>query len=71
VRLDSGEIGVVLKTYAPDPYRPRVRLLIDRNGVKLDRPYDVNLWEAEEGQPQSIHAPLDPAAHGIDPLTYL
>ena len=27
VRLDTGEIAVVLKAYAPDPYRPRVKVL--------------------------------------------
>ena len=71
VRLDSQEIAVVLKTYAPDPYRPGVRVLVGRDGARLERPFDVNLWEAREGEPQSIQAPLDPAAHGIDPLTYL
>ena len=71
VRLDSGEIAVVLKAYAPDPYRPRVRVLIGRDGVNLERPSDFNLWEAREGEPQSVKAPLDPAKYGIDPLTYL
>ncbi len=71
VRLDSGEIAVVLKTYAPDPYRPQVRVIITRDGTRLERPYDVNLWEAAEGQPQSVKAPLDPGQYGIDPLTFL
>jgi putative nucleotidyltransferase with HDIG domain len=71
VRLDSGEIGVVLKTYAPDPYRPQVRVLIAREGTTLERPYDINLWEAAEGQAQSVQAPLDPALFDIDPLSYL
>ena len=71
VRLDSGEIAVVLKTYAPDPYRPRVRVVAAADGAGLERPYDLNLWEAAEGQPQSIQAPLDPALFGIDPLTHL
>src|SRR5476649_1424361 len=30
VQLDTGEIAVVLKAYAPDPYRPQVRVLFDR-----------------------------------------
>ncbi len=71
VRLDSGEIAVVVKTYAPDPYRPQVRVLVARDGTRLERPYDVNLWEAAEGQPQSVKAPVDPAQYGIDPLTFL
>jgi len=71
VRLSTGEIAVVLKTYAPDPYRPRVRVLRDADGIDLARPYEVNLWEAEEGRPVSVQAPLDPTAYGIDPLTHL
>ncbi len=30
VKLSSGEVAVVLKVHAPDPYRPRVRVLFDR-----------------------------------------
>jgi putative nucleotidyltransferase with HDIG domain len=71
VRLDSGEIGVVIKTYAPDPYRPQVRIVMGRDGARLERPRDVNLWEAAEGEPQSVQAPLDAGLYAIDPLTYL
>ena len=73
VRLDTGEIAVVLRIYAPDPYRPKVRVILGANGEKLARPRDVNLWETpEEGRdPRSVLLPLDPATVGIDPLTYL
>jgi len=71
VRLRTGEIAVVMKTYAPDPYRPRVKVLRGADGGDLERPYEINLWEAEEGQSTTIQAPLDPALHGIDPLTHL
>ena len=71
VRLDAGEIAVVIKEYAPDPYRPRVKVLLAADGTALDRPYEVNLWDAEDGQARAIQAPLDPAQYGIDPLTHL
>ncbi|MBI2829325.1 MAG: HD-GYP domain-containing protein [Acidobacteria bacterium] len=71
VRLNTGEVAVVLKTYAPDPYRPRVRVLFDPTGAKLERVLEIDLWEVREGEPQSIQAPLDPAAYDFDPLTYL
>jgi putative nucleotidyltransferase with HDIG domain len=71
VRLNSGEIAVVLKAYAPDPYRPRVRLLFDRSGARVERPVELNLWEAREGEPQSIQAPVDPAQYDVDALSYL
>jgi putative nucleotidyltransferase with HDIG domain len=73
VRLDSGEVGVVLRIYAPDPYRPKVRVILSEQGNRLLRPYDVNLWEAvsDAPGPHTIQAPLDPARYGVDPLTYL
>jgi putative nucleotidyltransferase with HDIG domain len=71
VRLNTGDVAVVLKTYAPDPYRPRVRVLFDRAGARVERLVEISLWEAREDEPQSIEAPLDPAAYDVDPLTYL
>jgi putative nucleotidyltransferase with HDIG domain len=71
VRLNTGEMAVVVKPYAPDPYRPRVRIIRDRAGAALDRPVVLNLWEASAEDTLSIEAPLDPAAWGIDPLSYL
>ncbi len=73
VRLNTGEIAIVLKVYAPDPYRPNVRVLFNRQGARLEIPYELNLWEATEDpqRPSSIVAPLDPAAVGIDPLTLM
>ena len=37
VRLNTGEVGVVANVYAPDPYRPHVRVLFDREGRRLAR----------------------------------
>jgi putative nucleotidyltransferase with HDIG domain len=71
VRLNSGEIAVVLKTYAPDPHRPRVRVLFDSRGLRVERPMELNLWEAREDDPQAIQAPVDPARYDVDPLSYL
>ena len=71
VRLNTGDVAVVLKTYAPDPYRPRVRILFDREGTRVERVVEINLWQAREDEPQSIEAPLDPAVYDVDPLTYL
>ena len=71
VRLNTGEIAVVLKAYAPDPYRPRVRLLFDSAGAAFTRVRELNLWETPPEEPRSIQAPVDPAAYDIDPLTYL
>jgi putative nucleotidyltransferase with HDIG domain len=73
VRLNTNEIGVVIRTYAPDPHRPRVRVVIGQDGARLDKPYDVNLWDSTPGGawPESISAPLNPADYQIDPLALL
>jgi putative nucleotidyltransferase with HDIG domain len=74
VRLDSGEIAVVVKTYAPDPYRPQVRVLFDPQGRRLSLPVDLNLWETagnDEGRPSAVRGPVDPADYGLDPLALI
>ncbi len=71
VKLNTGEVAVVLKVYAPDPHRPQVRVVFDREGKRLPLAYDMNLWEATEDRPLSIVAPLDPASYQIDPLTLI
>ena len=70
VRLNTGEVAVVVNVYAPDPYRPHVRVLVARDGRRLDLPYELNLWEQGEDpeRPSSIVAPLDPADFAFDPL---
>jgi hypothetical protein len=72
VKLNTGETAVVTKVHAPDPHRPRVKVVIDRAGARLEFPYEVNLWEQnEEGSTNAVIAPLDPAVVGIDPLSLL
>ena len=71
VRLDTSEIAVVVKTYAPDPYRPRVKVLLDADRTPLTRPYEINLWETHDGLAASVQAPVDPADYNLDPLTHV
>ena len=73
VKLNTGEVAVVLATHAPDPYRPRVRVLFASDGTRLDLPFERNLWEprGERAETDSVVAPVDPAGYGIDPLNFL
>ena len=71
VKLNTGEIAVVTQVHAPDPYRPRVRVLFAADGSALAAYQDRNLFETTGETAQSVVAPLDPADYGIDPLTYL
>ena len=71
VRLDTGEIAVVLKPHAPDPYRPQVRVLLGRDHQPVLPPLNLNLWELRPEESRSIQAPVDPADYDIDPLLQL
>jgi hypothetical protein len=76
VRLSTEEIAVVLRVHAPDPHRPRVRVLFGADGVRLELPFDRNLWEPQRGRTddgalESVASPLDPADYHLDPLTFL
>ncbi len=71
VRLNTDEVGVVVRVHAPDPYRPQVRILFGRDGRRLEPPFDLNLWEADThpNVPHTIAAPADAADYGIEPLS--
>jgi putative nucleotidyltransferase with HDIG domain len=73
VRLDDGAIAVVMAVHAPDPFKPRVKVVVTSKGERLESPLEMNLWEAvpEAPGPKSVTAALDPAEYSIDPLTYL
>jgi len=71
VKLTTGEIAVVLQVHAPDPHRPRVRIITSADGAKLESPYDRNLFDMNGDGAPSIVAPLDPADVGVDPLSFL
>jgi putative nucleotidyltransferase with HDIG domain len=78
VRLDDDSVAVVVAVHAPEPFKPRVKVLITSSGERLDEPVDINLFEmglfdapADAPGPKSVTASLDPAEYSIDPLTYL
>lgn len=71
VKLNTGEIAVVVQVHAPDPHRPRVRVVIGADGTKLDTPQDRSLFAMTGDDEQTVVAPVDPADVGIDPLALL
>jgi len=72
VRLSTQEVAVVIKVHAPDPYRPKVKVLYDAEGQSLPSPIERNLWEPrEDGTVDQVITPLDAADYGIDPLVHL
>ena len=77
VRLSTGEVAVVLRIHAPDPHRPRVRVLFAADGTRLDLPFERNLWQPQPGRGDGdtletvVESPVDPADYHLDPLTFL
>ncbi len=75
VKLNTGEVAIVLQTHAPDPYRPKVRVLFAADGGRFELPRDLNLWETEQNarndRASFVVAPLNPADYGIDPLSFI
>jgi len=73
VRLDTGALAVVLRTHAPDPSRPAVRVVVGPDGQRLARPIDLALWmdDSTIGPPPRIVTPVDPREAGFDPFSYL
>ena len=73
VRLSSDAIAVVTRVHAPDPYRPRVKLLFAPDGSRYDVPLDRNLWErSPDGSSEdSVVGPVEPTLYGVDPLNYV
>jgi putative nucleotidyltransferase with HDIG domain len=73
VLLDDGSVAVVLQVHAPDPHRPRVRVIMDSKRRRLVTPVDINLFEHvdDPARARRVVSPLDPAEFSIDPLGYL
>lgn len=71
VKLSTGEIAVVVQVHAPDPYRPRVRVIVGADGTKLETPQERSLFAMTGDDEQTVVAPLDPAEVGVDPLSFV
>ena len=72
VRLNTGALGVVVRAYPLDPYKPRVKVVFAPDGRRLEIPYDIDLWEVEpsdKSRPSSVTAPAESPDPTFDPLT--
>ena len=68
VKLESEEIGVVVKEHPSDPFRPQVKLLLDPKGAELEQPVLVNTWERSS---HSVVEAVDPDDVTVDPLMHI
>jgi putative nucleotidyltransferase with HDIG domain len=73
VKLSSEAVAVVTHVHAPDPYRPRVKVLFAADGTRYDVPLERNLWERspDGSAADAIVSPVEPTLYGVDPLTFI
>jgi putative nucleotidyltransferase with HDIG domain len=73
VRLNTEEVAVVTHEHPTDPFRPQVKLLLDKDGAPLEEPALVNTWEPDVrgGFPYAIVEAVDPDGLQMDPLAHL
>jgi putative nucleotidyltransferase with HDIG domain len=73
VRLNTEHIGVVTHEHPTDPFRPQVKIVLDKDGGELEESQLVNTWEpgGRGDFPWAVVEAVDPEAAGIDPLQYM
>lgn len=67
VRLDTGEVGVVIETHSETPLQPKIRVLFEASGKRLKEPLEIDLAGKEtKALARSLVAPADPLLYDID-----
>jgi putative nucleotidyltransferase with HDIG domain len=73
VRLNTEEVAVVTAEHPSDPFRPQVKIVLDKRGDRIEEPFLANTWERDSrGEyPRAVVEQVDPDLLGLDPLTLL
>jgi putative nucleotidyltransferase with HDIG domain len=73
VRLSTDEVAVVTHEHPSDPFRPQVKVLLDRSGQPVETPPLVNTWEPDgRGDFRcAVVEAVDPDVATLDPLSYM
>jgi putative nucleotidyltransferase with HDIG domain len=73
VRLNTEEVAVVTAEHPSDPFRPQVKVVVDRNGDRLEEPFLANTWERDSrgDYPRAVVEQIDPELLPLDPLMLL
>lgn len=66
VRLCTNEVGIVIKVEQKHTDKPVIKLLFDSNGIKIDKPFNVDLTKDARGNGLKIVSPVDPIIKDID-----
>ncbi len=71
VRLNTGEMGVVIETHPLDSLKPKVGVLFTRFGKRRDSLYVVDLYEALGPEARTIVEADDPKRYDVNIEDYL
>ena len=73
VRLNTGEVAVVRHEHPTDPFRPQVKVLLDRAGQPAGTELLINTWEPDgRGDfPWAVVEAVDPDSVDLDPLEHM
>jgi putative nucleotidyltransferase with HDIG domain len=73
VRMNTEEIAVVTAEHPTDPFRPQVKIVMDKSGAVIEDPMLANTWDRDDrGEyPYAVVEAVDPESVALDPLTYL
>lgn len=72
VRLDTGEVAVVVETHTKAPLSPKIKILFDNTGKRLLDPLELDLANPREGETtRNLVAPADPLLFDLDPAEFI
>jgi putative nucleotidyltransferase with HDIG domain len=73
VRLNTDELAVVTAEHPTDPFRPQVKIVIDKSGAIIEEPVLANTWDRDDRgeHPYAVIEAVDPESMTVDPLTFL
>src|SRR4051812_18829250 len=73
VRLNTEEVAVVTAEHPTDPFRPQVKIVMDRDGALVEQPTLANTWDRDaRGEYRyAVIEAFESESVTIDPLKYL
>ena len=71
VRLDTNEIGLVVKPHPMESKMPSIKVIIDSRGEVLAKPKLMSLASTDGNRLATIVAPVDPLLKNVDISNYL
>ncbi len=71
VKLNTGEMGIVVETNPLDSLKPRIGIIFTRFGKRRETPFVVDLYEASGAEARAIQEADDPKRYDVNVEDYL